>query len=163
MKSKGLTYGLLILVGIIWYQVFIRVKSNFSNEEAISVQQNAPIFQKNIRKPKSFGLKANYPDPFHTGGAVKRQIQTQIINPGPPPKNKSKLKQKENSVYWPEIKYYGFVRNTNSKSPRAIVSIDGHLFKLLEGDEVFDNIRIVQATADELSVKYKGETNTFFK
>jgi hypothetical protein len=164
VKSKGFTYVLLAVVAVVWYQVFVRVKSNFAVPDQLGNNPPRTLnFNKKILKPRNFDLKADFRDPFLTGNLVQKlstpvdgQGQVEQVKPAPVPK-------KVIPISWPTIKYYGFVRNTSSKNPRAVISIDNYVFKLQAGEEVWDNIRVVSASKDELKIYYKGEYKVFEK
>lgn len=159
MKSKALTYVLLLVVGIIWYQVFIRVKSNLTDEGETSTYntQLSVNFKPIVRD--TFILVADYRDPF--GGALKVEpISTNQPNPEPiyrpaPPK---KVEEQ-----WPNIKYFGLVRKTDSNSPLGIISIDGIQLHLRKGESVFDDINIKAIGRDSIQVKYHKKLKTFWR
>ena len=164
MKNKALTYGLFIVVGIVWYQVFMRVKSNFGAEEALPVRNEALVYSRKIMKPDGFQLQANYRDPF-TGKLAS--AETAPVNSDPntvlPQNNLPKPKPEPVVIQWPTIKYYGLVRKTTAKDPRTLIAIDGSMYKIKQGEQVLDNIFIQKVTRDFVQVRYKKEVKTFQK
>jgi hypothetical protein len=162
LKNKGFTYGLLIVVGIVWYQVFVRIKSNLSSDDVEVVEpMNNNISFKNIKKRKRIYIAANYRDPFLN--SIKAQdkkdsIQKTGISVAPTPVIKEKR-----YVDWPKIKYHGFVRNTDSKKPRVIIEIDNYMYKLQVGESVLDNIMIIKADNEFVKVGYQKEIKIVYK
>lgn len=166
MKNKGLTYGLIIVVGVVWYQVFMRVKSNFETEDAVPTHAANNVFARRIVKPDAFALKADYRDPF--SGSLAGAVAAEHAAPDPnsqvqPVVNVPKPKPEPVYVPWPAIRYYGLVRKTTSTSARTLISIDGSVYKVREGDQVLDNIFIKKVTRDYVVVTYRKETKTFNK
>ena len=158
MKKKSFTYILLIVVAIIWFQVFARVKGSFFGEEA---PEHQPIKNSMVMAPKvkdTFALNANYRDPFQDGGFTaveeinENEIEQLMERPKPPP-----------PVYWPKIKYYGIVRNTESTKPLAIVNVDGVQLMLRKGEEIFDGIKLSAIGRDSILVVNKREKRFFWR
>lgn len=162
MKNKSLTYGLLIVVGVIWYQVFVRVKSNFE-AEAVPPPAQSGMMARHIVKPEAFHLRADYRDPF--SGALASAVSETPSAPvalssvPPPPKPKPEPVM----VRWPAIRYYGLVRKTTSEKPRTLITIDGSFYKVRQGDIVLDDILIRKVTREFVEVTYRKETKTFYK
>lgn len=148
MKNKGVTYALLIVVGLIWYNVFFRVKSNLFGEEEGFVSRENPIKPIASLERDTFVLKANYRDPF--GG--------QVVRPPVDPKPETDpVVQIPRPVYqepWPQIVYYGQIKKTGSKTPLAILKIDGMQFYLRTGENVLDNYVIRRIFKDSVEVSH---------
>lgn len=158
MKNKALTYGLLIVVALVWYQVFFRVKGNFFGEDEEVVQPITAINELPSLARDTVELNLKYRDPF---GITKRKptntnLEGTIAGPQPPPRSKPQ-------TIWPVIKYYGLVKKSKSTKPLAIVSVDGVQLMLRSGDEVFDGIYIVKIERDLITIRYKKETKEVFK
>jgi hypothetical protein len=162
MKNRGLTIVLILVVGFIWYKVFVRVKSSFDAKELVlnNTQQSSVNYQ--FKRPKAFHLDANYRDPFLGKGAVKTEKKDPNLFVDLVPKE-PKPKPTPPVVYWSDIKYFGFVRNTTSSQARVIVSVDGNLFKIKVGESILDNLKLVSANRNEVKMLYKGETRVFRK
>ncbi|ASS47967.1 MAG: hypothetical protein A3D31_01250 [Candidatus Fluviicola riflensis] len=165
MKNKGLTYGLIVVVSIVWYQVFMRVKSNFETDDALPVNTTTALMKRKIVKPDSFRLQANYRDPFTGKLASSETAPTTNPNQLPvattiqPPKPKPEPVV----IQWPTIKYYGLVRKTTSKDPRTLIAIDGYMYKVKQGEQVLDNVLVLKVTRDYVQIKYRKEVRTFEK
>jgi hypothetical protein len=158
VKNKALTYGLLIVVALVWYQVFFRVKGNFFGEEEEIVQPITAVNELPSLARDTVELNLNYSDPF---GLTRRKpsninFDGAITRPQSPPRQKPQ-------TIWPVIKYYGLVKKSNSTKPLAIVSVDGIQLMLRTGDEVFDGIYIVKIERDLIKIRYKKETKEIFK
>ncbi len=63
-------------------------------------------------------------------------------------------------VFWPAIKYYGIVQKTSSKKPRALISIDGTMYKIYVNEEIFDGIVIQSIKRESMVVSFQKETKT---
>lgn len=158
MKNKRFTYVLLVVVGFIYFKLFVRISSNISEETDLPVAQIDEMKIGDIKSKKTFRLKANYADPFlKTERAVKKPtINNTNENLAPPPPKK----KEKPPVYWPVIKYYGLVQKTTSKKPRALVSIDGTMYKIYPNEEIFDGIVIKSIQRKNIVVSFQKETKT---
>lgn len=153
MKNKALTYLLLIVVAVVWYQVFLRIRSNVAaNDEGnlTAARQHTGFIP--VQKD-TFLLNADYRDPF-TGKA--KTGQKEMLPEIPAVKEPVKPQ-----FIWPKVSYYGWVRKTDSKDPLCIVNIDGMLLYLRKGDEVFDGIRVTMVDRDFIRLK-KGKHQQYF-
>lgn len=160
MKNKALTYGLLIVVAIIWYQVFFRVKGNlFGEDEALAstdgIRHELPSLARD-----TVDLKVNYRDPF---GMIKKSSQSVQLNDGNIGVAKPRPKPPKPQTVWPSLKYFGLVQKTHSKKPLAIVSVDGIQLMLRKGEEVFDGIYIVKIERDVITIRYRKEIKEVFR
>ncbi|WP_343635394.1 hypothetical protein [Fluviicola sp.] len=159
MKNKRFTYVLLVVVGFIYFKLFVRISSNITEEGNVPVAQVDEMKLENIQPKKNFHLKANYADPFLKTGriAVKPAATAGNENLAPPEPPKKKEKP---PVYWPAIKYYGLVQKTTSKKPRALISIDGTMYKIYPNEEIFDGIVIKSITRENMVITFQKETKT---
>lgn len=157
MKNKRFTYVLLVVVGFIYFKLFVRISSNISEETNLPVNRVDEMQIRDIRSKKDFHLKANYPDPFLKGGGIPSKVNAATTGenmPAPPPKKEKPV------VYWPAIKYYGMVQKSSSKKPRALLSIDGVMYKIYPNDELFDGLTIKSIKRESIVVYYQKETRT---
>ena len=155
MKSKGFTYLLLIVVAIIWYNVFYRIKENIMGEN-LPVTDNMAIAKMYKTQPrKEFTLKANYRDPFSSKGSSGSIAPTNTTPqiPVQPVYKEPKLPPPPKIHHWPKIKYFGTVKNNTSKKALCIVNIDDMLFNLREGESVLDGIVIKKIYRDSLYIQ----------
>lgn len=158
MKNKRFTYVLLVVVGFIYFKLFVRISSNISEETDLPVAQMDQMKLDDIRVKKSFRLKANYPDPFLKGSRIVQKTASNLDPNAPPPAPKPK--KEKPVVYWPAIKYYGIVQKTSSKKPRALISIDGTMYKIYVNEEIFDGIVIKSIKRESMVVSFQKETKT---
>lgn len=157
MKNKRFTYVLLLVVGFIYFKLFVRISSNISEDSELPVAQLDEMKIEDIRSKKMFQLKANYQDPFLKSERLvqKPKLNNENVAPPEPPKKKEKP-----PVYWPAIKYYGIVQKTTSKKPRALISIDGTMYKIYPNEEIFDGIIIKSIKRESMVVSFQRETKT---
>lgn len=158
MKKKSLTYILIIVVAIVWYQVFSRIKGTWFGEEVIE-NNNVRITNVMVPLPKdTFKINASYRDPFQ-GEDYKIEVEslTEASN------TISTANLKPNPVYWPKIKYYGLVKKTKSTKPLAIVSVDGIQLMLRKGEEIFGDIKLTYISRDSIVVMNKKEKKMFWR
>ncbi len=158
MKNKRFTYVLLVVVGFIYFKLFVRISSNISDETDAPVAQMDQMQLDDIRTKKSFRLKANYQDPFLKASRIVQKPNQNNNNENiapPPPKKKEKP-----PVFWPAIKYYGIVQKTSSKKPRALISIDGTMYKIYPNEEIFDGIIIKSIQRESMVVSFQKEIKT---
>jgi len=155
MKSKKLTYVLLIVVALIWYKVFFRVKANLFGEEVLveNIQSEEGINMM-ITNKDTVDLKLNYRDPFGDYSIVPIKIEkVEIQTP------KVQLKK----IVWPSVSYIGRVKQTESKNPLAIVRIDGVQLFIRNNEEVYEDFRVKKIGRDSISIRYKGESKIFWR
>lgn len=163
MKNKRFTYVLLVVVGFIYFKLFVRISSNISEDTGIPAGNSDQLQIASIKPKQSFKLKANYADPFLKKSGLTTTPKTpdgSINNPAsalPPP-----LPKKEKPVvYWPAIKYFGIVQRSSSKKPRALISVDGVMYKIYPNEELFDGLIVKQINREHIQVVYKKETQVF--
>jgi hypothetical protein len=161
MKNKGLTYLLLIVVGLIWYQVFFRIKSNLEADAGPLAGGN-PFALSDIRiRRDTFSLQANYRDPF--GGKMST-----IYNPDTVKRMKSPVENRQPKSYpveqsWVKIRYYGLIKKTDSRDPLALLNIDNEQFFLRKGDDVFDGYQVQAIYRDSVLISYGKKSRYFYK
>lgn len=164
MKNKPLSIVLLLVVGLIWYKVFFRVKNNLFGEDASVSQQGnfseariLPLIQRD-----TFAVKANYRDPF--SGVLASAGRDLFPVPGDNADNDRPLPV---PVYrpeqrWPDVVYYGSVRKTGSKVPLAILKIDGMQFYLRSGESILDNYVVKNIYRDSIELLHNKNRKIFY-
>lgn len=158
IKKKSFTYILLIVVGIIWVQVFSRIKGTWFGEEISASELTRTSHPIAPKAKDTFDLNANYRDPFQ-GGAYTQEKE---IDPDKE-KEFERLKPPPQRVFWPKIRYYGIVRNTESTKPLAIVNVDGVQLMLRKGEEIFNGIKLTVVGRDSILVSNKNEKRLFWR
>lgn len=159
MKNKGLIYALILVVAAIWYNVFFRVVSNLSSDDAGVVAPNETRATFSSIDRDTFSLQANYRDPF--GGstvAVSVAPLDAPIHVATPVVKQVKVKEP-----WSVIRYKGLVRKTSSSDPLAIIYIDGIQMYMRKGDVAFDGITLKTVHKDSIVVWYKKEKRVFWR
>jgi hypothetical protein len=158
LKNKRFTYILLLVVGFIYFKLFVRISSNISEESNLPVAQINEMQIENIRSKKSFRLKANYPDPFLKNSGIVQKTAANLDPNAPPPLPKPK--KEKPIVYWPSIKYYGIVQKSSSKKPRALISVDGTMYKIYPNEEIFDGLVVKSIKRESIEFYFQRETKT---
>ena len=152
MKNKGITFLLLIVVGIIWYQVFFRIKSNLSDEPSGLPTPSSKALRIKFQKD-TFALQANYRDPFKAKSTTTAPIETSTNDFPPvnftPPKP---IPEPPKPHRWPKMNYYGVMKSTSQKGNLAIIAIDNMLFNLREGEEAYDRLVVKKIYGDSVLV-----------
>lgn len=132
--------------------------------EVTAIEASAPqVEQLNLesyKRPEDFKLKANYLDPFLK--TMDQELNRDSIN-AIKALNTPKSVPEKPMIFWPKINYYGLVRKNSTKHPRAIVSIDGTIYKVGINEELFDGIILLHIDRDKIDVRYQKETKSFFK
>ena len=159
MKNKALTYVLIAVVALIWYNAFFRVKENLFGDDEIElegIQHIEPQFPEIHRD--TFLLRANYRDPFGETSAQQESSDTAKQQPQPPAPKPPKP-----SVAWPDIVYFGQVRKTHSSNPLAILSVDGYRHTIRRGDKLYDGLMLKTVERDSIVIRYHGKMRTFWR
>jgi hypothetical protein len=149
MKNKGIVYILLVVVGIIWYQVFFRIKDNFF-EEVILPPKNEirekyiPLFHRD-----TFQLNADYRDPFRGVSSVTEEIKPQELNTQVNSSPKV-IPAQPKPHHWPKIKYFGLLKSNPTKGSLCIVQVGNSMYNLREGEVTQDNIEVRRITRDSI-------------
>jgi len=161
MKNKSLTYVMVVVVGIVWYNVFFRIKSNLAGDDATILLPNAQPLAVKAHERDTFALHANYPDPFRGGSNVAATLTADMLAPPPAPVYQEPKAPKVE--YWPRVQYFGLVKRTESKKPLCIINIDDMLFYLREGESVSDNYVIRKIFRDSVIIQHNKTRRTFRK
>lgn len=155
MKSKALTYIMLIVVGIIWYQVFFRIKNNLMGEDAEVPKPNQAFTAVNAIARDTVDLNADYRDPFDyeklAGSSISLLADAPKVTTSPKPQP---IRKSKPQFAWPNISYHGLIRNRKSEKPLALIRVDGLVYNLRLGDEIFNSIYIKSIEPDFLTIKY---------
>ncbi|MNJ84240.1 hypothetical protein D3C87_16890 [compost metagenome] len=161
MKNKRFTYVLIAVVGFIYFKLFVRISSNIGDDSSIPAPLTDKLQVENIKPKKDFHLRANYPDPFLKNSGMSTTPQSPNLNvlneniPKPPPPKKEKP-----IVYWPAIKYFGIVQKTSSKKPRALISVDGIMYKIYPNEELFDGLTVKSIKRESIVIAFQKEVKT---
>jgi len=162
MKSKSLTYLLLAVVGIIWYQVFFRVKDTLFAENAALNAQSQQHVSFQLLSRDTVELKANYRDPFHLKKGTPNNGLLEELPPQRPVQN-AIVRSVKPQMLWPDMRYYGLVRRNESNKPLALLKADGLLFNLRLGDEIYNSMYVRVITPDSVVIRLGKHQKTVYR
>lgn len=161
MKSKGFTYLLLIVVAIVWYNVFFRIKSNLIGEDIILQPNSSQLRSLKSHVRDTFNLNANYRDPFE--GTTEKTADASSVLPIIPVQPVYVIPKIKPVHQWPKVRYYGLLKKNNSKKTLCIVNFDDMLLNLYEGDDFFDGYKIKSIHKDSVVIQHDKIQKTFYK
>lgn len=159
MKSKPLTYLLIVSVAAVWGIIFYRIFSAQGDEE-ISLTPLTKYNKVNeslddyVMKD-TFILSLNYRDPFLTD-VPDVNIKTANITSEAQKSSVNELSHKP-AINWNIIKYTGFISNPLKKSPVAIVQVNGTEHMMKEGESM-DGVKLIRILRDSVKVTYQNKT-----
>lgn len=146
---------MLIVVGIIWYQVFFRVKNNLMGDDTEIPKPNQAFTAINAIARDTVALNLDYRDPFdYEKMAQNVSLLSEVSKVDPNPRPTPRVNTKPQFV-WPNISYHGLIRNRKSEKPLALVRVDGLVYNLRLGDEIFNSIYIKSIDPESLTIRYK--------
>jgi hypothetical protein len=159
MKNKGFTYLLIIVVTIVWYNVFFRIKSNLMGEETIIQPTISTLVGLSSHVRDTFVLNANYRDPFESLPTQKDENLNSTAS-----SFSVYNAPRTTPVYqWPKINYYGIIKQKDSKKSLCIIYFDDVLLNLRQGDSFFDDNFIKAVYKDSIVIQHKSSMKTFMK
>lgn len=142
MNKQQKTYGLLIAVLVIWgligYQIYIRLNPSTPELEAFTVQNT--FKKQQVFETSFYEVKDEYRDPFLGGFPKKKMRKKRIVKP-------------KEIVHFPRIIYNGVIEGSTSKSYILTINNSQELVKL--GQEI-QGVKLVTANTKEAIVKFKG-------
>jgi hypothetical protein len=171
MDKKLRTRILIAIVAVVWIYNIYRTYENYQVKEEMASSDpgyQAPSFSPLMFNKDSFDLELPEIDPFlkrPTKKTSSYSVSTGVAqNSVSPSKNKKKPPKVEvtESVQWPSIKYFGFVKNRNKENELCLVQINGRNHKLSKGDR-FAEVLISSVYRDSILVVYGGEKKTIRK
>ncbi len=160
MKKKKSIYILLPLVILVWGAIIAKVLFNLSSSDAVNTEAKSIHIPEQAQKNviDSFSLYLNYVDPFlgkMSSSNNSTKPQTQLFQ---------NLKEGiiKKPQQWPNIKYYGLVKNSKTRALKANISVNNKMFILKEKESV-ENLRLEMISIDSVIFSLKYEHKTFFK
>jgi hypothetical protein len=154
MKNKTITYGLLVVVLIIWGGIFYRIFISFfpadkpiaKNEQKFTIESVS-----GFEEAQSFALRSGYRDPFlgdtHT---------SDFSEENKPVKKILKKVSVEPSIDWSFVKYLGLIKNSGNTRKLAMVTIHGMEYMLSEGEEM-SSVKCLKNNKDSILISYQGK------
>jgi len=164
MKNKLLTRILLVAALFIYGRIAWNLFANKQMEEELQQlnQTNQLSSAPLIFNKDTFELELPRWDPFLEGEAssgVFGSAQTPVVANDKKP---DKVKPEPVVTKWPDIQYFGFVKNRNQDKTLCLLRINGHNHKVSKGD-TFNDLVIVAVHHDSVRVCFSGEFRTFEK
>lgn len=161
MDKKIRNRILYITVAILWLVAIYRTYKNYQvkaeneSSETLSVPSISPIqFGKD-----SFELELPDHDPF-LHNAWTPVAQNESSNQNDPKKEViQKVIEKPIPIQWPQIEYFGFVKNRNKNSTLCLMKVNGRQVQLSKGDQ-HEGIHVGQTYKDSVLVIFQGEPKT---
>lgn len=152
MKNKKLTYILLVVVAIVWFQVFNRFNF-FGDEELADLIHSINSIEMVKVERNEFSLNANYRDPFDSGKIT-------IVGEEPQPVEEIRPVVQKTVFRWPSIVYYGIIKKTQSNTPLALIEIEGDPLMLRSKDWIFDNYHVKAIYRDSIVISHARKNKT---
>jgi hypothetical protein len=151
MKNKKTAYLLVPLVLFVWgmigWKIYAAVNPGEikNNEKANTEKTNDPA--KII--PDTFGLVANYRDPFLDKNFSRENSKIIIKNKNlPVVKNIEVVKP---DIKWPEVAYHGLIMRNNSEKKIGFLSVNGASYFVQEGENAA-GMKIGRLAKDSIEV-----------
>ncbi|MCC7454111.1 MAG: hypothetical protein IT222_08095 [Crocinitomix sp.] len=167
MNKKAGTRILIVVVAALWaYNIYRTIQNVQVKNEVQENTINAPLtFAPVVFDKDTFELDLPNKDPFLKNGSFAVQpIQPTTENPSPKPVKKENAPavtinpQKK----WPEITYFGYLKNHQSNHQLCLINLAGKNYRLAVG-ATKDAVTILQAYPDSIVVAFQNETKTVFK
>lgn len=118
-KKRHLMIVLILGAAGLWGYIMYVVWDSFFKQEIVQITQTVNTQEKNLSsEPDTFTLLANYRDPFLSEQVRKPElVQKRVaqVVPSPP-----KVIQP-----WPEVSYGGMIRNQQTNSQLALITVNG--------------------------------------
>lgn len=156
MKNKKLSYVLVPMVIAVWGFIFFRIFSTVENNNQASIlttkKSNNPI---KFINNDTLKLALNYEDPFLKKSASSESdnfsFKTSTSRPVMP---KYTIPAPIKIINWPEIKYFGSIKNIKKNKEFATISIKDKRYYLSKTDEVA-GVKIVDIFKDSVVIEYE--------
>lgn len=167
MNKKAGTRILIVVVAALWaYNIYRTIQNVQVKNEVQENTINAPLtFAPVVFDKDTFELDLPNKDPFLKNGSFAVQPIQQIAeNPSPKPVKKENAPavtvnpQKK----WPEITYFGYLKNHQSNHQLCLINVAGKNYRLAVG-ATKDAVTILQAYPDSIVVAFQNETKTVLK
>lgn len=163
MKRKKLNTVLILVVAGIWVLLGIKFFKNVSFE-----QDGRVVSANRISEPKKIEFKKNQfevqsfqRDPF-LNKSVNRESKVTSHSSPSVLRSLPKKVQETVVVIWPNLKYYGFVKNHEKNNKRGLLSINGSLKKVIKNQKI-ENLIIQHVSSKSIVVIFNKETKTINK
>jgi hypothetical protein len=160
MKSKPLTYLLIVSVAAVWGIIFYRIFSA-SGEEGLPFK---PLVQSRLTDESledytlkdTFTLLLNYRDPFLSKSSEPAAPALSSNTPAVVNSTFAELKPQKPPVNWEGVKYTGFISNAAGKRLVALMTIQGKEYMLAEGQSA-SGVKLLKNMKDSVKVSYQDK------
>jgi hypothetical protein len=165
VANKKATYGLLVLVALIWGGVIYRFFNFVGDDDNLAETsdsfqvQEIPKFQKD-----SFQLHKGFRDPFlggisHGSSNVSVAVQrpVSVINIAPKP---TQIIPQLPSEPFPEVQHLGIVNNGTSGTKTHMVVINGNKYMISKLGK-YANVEVTELSKDYIKLKFNNEVKIF--
>ncbi|MEX2596245.1 MAG: hypothetical protein WEC59_04880 [Salibacteraceae bacterium] len=154
MNKKKLNIVLVVTLISIWSYVSVSLIDTDASEVETGISKgDKELNTQQVGTPDA--LKFDYKDPFLE---TKRTIENTSLKR---PVRKAKPHKKE-EMRWPEIKFYGLVRNKDNNRDFALIDIQTKSL-VVRQNEIIGELEVLTYCADSIMVSYKDETRTYVK
>jgi hypothetical protein len=158
LKNKKVVYLLIPLNVAIWGFFIYRIYSAYTDSDVTMEAQNIQALKiSTLEDSAMYVLSLDYKDPFLKGG--EHTVKNYAGN-GPPAeplkKQAAPVKAAPVPKPLPDVKYFGLIKNSNSGSITALVSVNGQS-KLIKPNETMDGITFKSFNNDSLVARWGKE------
>ena len=160
MKKKHLNILLLVFVIVIYAAIFFKLfgkKQVHSDNTINDFSYLRTVSNYNI-KQDTFDISNLLQDPFRIHNKIKKSRTST-------PKVKvSKTVTTPNStpIVWPNITYYGFVKNNSKVTKLALLKIGTTLYRKREAESI-NGLHLVSVFNDSIVLKMQNEMKTVYR
>ena len=151
--NKILIVALTLIWGFVGYSFFWPKSANVDP----LTTNNAAITPKEITSKKdAFELLPLERDPYLNArtSPIKKALKI--------PKDRPRSNSKNTKTVWPNIAFFGFVKNNNQSAPLVLLKINNQLKRLRQGEK-YEEITVQRVYKDSVHIKIGKETKNFIK
>lgn len=156
MQKKVINGALVLLCIVIYTSIFFKAfskKEVMKNDYAV-VDNYKSIDLSLINHKDSIALffpkRSPFGEPINSTKIIDQSFKTK----------RPKAKQIKETMVWPKILYYGFVKNSNNSQKLAIVKVNNILHKTREGTQLGKNLKVVRAYSDSIIISFYKDIKT---
>lgn len=164
MDKKIRNRILYITVASLWaiaiYRTYrnYQVKEENASTEIVSAPSISPIqFGKD-----TFDLELPDHDPFLKNSWTPIAQNEAPVQNDKPKNNIQKVVEKPAPKNWPQIEYFGFVKNRNQNSTLCLLKIDGRQVQLSKGEK-YNSLIVQNVFKDSIQIIFEGDFKTIKK
>jgi hypothetical protein len=158
MRKKYLNSILFILLVVIYAGVFFKIfgKKETQSNSNITSFIGSNSFALDLKR-EEFDINGISQDPFRLSIKPHSKSSQNTLNNQSKKKSNKPITKRENS--WPQINYYGFVRNNLNATKLALLKVDNIMHRKREKEKI-GAILILEAYNDSIILKKGGFIKT---